>query len=98
MRRLQDQCEPTPFEDIEALFLRDMNIPLSELFSEFDPNPIGVASLAQVHIAHHRSSGKQVAVKVNIAGLEMKHSFYIISRFSILIWPNFAILIWKWLR
>jgi hypothetical protein len=38
--------------------------PLSEIFDYFNPDPIGVASLAQVHIAHHRESGKTVAVKV----------------------------------
>lgn len=64
MRPLQDQCEPTPYEDLETLFLMDMGAPVSELFDDFDPNPIGVASLAQVHIGHHRASGKQVAVKV----------------------------------
>ncbi|TFK44716.1 ABC1 family-domain-containing protein [Crucibulum laeve] len=64
MRPLQDQCEPTPYEDLEALFLSDMGIPLSELFDDFDSNPIGVASLAQVHIGHHRPSGKRVAVKL----------------------------------
>jgi len=64
MRPLQDQCEPTPYEDVEALFLKDMGVPISELFDNFDPNPIGVASLAQVHIGHHRESGRQVAVKV----------------------------------
>jgi aarF domain-containing kinase len=64
MRPLQDQCEPTPYEDVEKLFLKDMGAPISALFDKFDPNPIGVASLAQVHIGHHLESGKQVAIKV----------------------------------
>jgi aarF domain-containing kinase len=64
MRPLQDKCDPTPYEDVNALFLSDMGRPLSELFDYFNPEPIGVASLAQVHIAHHRESGKTVAVKV----------------------------------
>jgi aarF domain-containing kinase len=66
MRPLQDQCEPTPYEDVEKLFLKDMGVPISELFDRFDPNPIGVASLAQVHIGHHLESGKQVAIKVRL--------------------------------
>jgi predicted unusual protein kinase regulating ubiquinone biosynthesis (AarF/ABC1/UbiB family) len=64
MRPLQDQCEPTPYEALEQLFVMDMGAPISELFEDFDPNPIGVASLAQVHIGRHRKSGKRVAVKV----------------------------------
>jgi aarF domain-containing kinase len=64
MRPLQDQCEPTPYEDLEGLFLTDMGSSISEFFLEFDPNPIGVASLAQVHIGRHRDSDRQVAVKV----------------------------------
>ena len=65
MRPLQDKCDPTPYEDVNALFLSDMGQPLSEIFDYFNPEPIGVASLAQVHIAHHRESGKTVAVKVS---------------------------------
>lgn len=65
MRPLQDQCEPTPLEDVEALFMSDIGQPLSEIFDSFEPEPIGVASLAQVHVAHHRQSGKSVAVKVS---------------------------------
>ncbi|KAN0111476.1 ABC1 domain containing protein [Russula decolorans] len=69
MRPLQDKCDPTPYEDVNALFLTDMGQPLSEIFDYFNPEPIGVASLAQVHIAHHRESGKTVAVKLQHPGL-----------------------------
>lgn len=64
MRPLQDQCEPTPYKDVEALFLKDMGVPISEIFDEFNPTPVGVASLAQVHIGRHRKSGRPVAVKL----------------------------------
>ncbi|TFK75415.1 ABC1-domain-containing protein [Pluteus cervinus] len=64
MRPLQDQCEPTPYEALEQLFVMEMGAPISELFEDFDPDPIGVASLAQVHIGRHRKSGKRVAVKL----------------------------------
>lgn len=64
MRPLQDKCDPTPYEDVDSLFVSDMGRPLSEIFDYFNPDPIGVASLAQVHIAHHRESGKTVAVKL----------------------------------
>ncbi|KAF4620976.1 hypothetical protein D9613_000699 [Agrocybe pediades] len=64
MRVLQDKCEPTAYEDLEALFLNDMGAPITQLFDDFDPVPIGVASLAQVHVGHHKASGKRVAVKL----------------------------------
>lgn len=64
MRPLQDRCEPTPYEDLEYLFKSDMGVSIEDLFEDFDPKPIGVASLAQVHIGKHKPSGRQVAVKV----------------------------------
>lgn len=64
MAPLQDKCDATPYEGIEALFLSDMGQPINELFDDFDPVPIGVASLAQVHVGYHKASGKKVAVKV----------------------------------
>lgn len=64
MAPLQDKCDATPYEGIEALFLSDMGQPIIELFDDFDPVPIGVASLAQVHVGYHKASGKKVAVKV----------------------------------
>lgn len=84
MRPLQDQCEPTPYENVEALFLSDIGVPISEIFDDFDPNPIGVASLAQVHVGHHRESGKRVAVKVRfIPGHNIINSFiFFVCSFS----------------
>ncbi|CAE6536693.1 unnamed protein product [Rhizoctonia solani] len=70
MRPLQDQCYPTPLEDVKQLFLQDTGISLEDQFSEFNETPIGVASLAQVHIARDRATGQQVAVKLQHPGLE----------------------------
>ena len=66
MRILQDKCEPTPHDDLEALFAKDMGGPISDFFSDFEAKPIGVASLAQVHSGHLKGSGQRVAVKVNL--------------------------------
>lgn len=51
-------------DQVQALFLNDVGEPLDNLFTDFDPNPIGVASLAQVHIAVDKLTGKKVAVKL----------------------------------
>ena len=76
MRPLQDECTPTSYEDVAQLFLSDMgrsvrragrglaDRQIDTLFSEFDREPIGVASLAQVHVAVDRETGRRVAVKL----------------------------------
>lgn len=61
---LQDRCPKSTIEDIRQLFESDMGISLEELFSDFDIEPVGVASLAQVHMATMRETGQKVAVKV----------------------------------
>lgn len=99
MRPLQDQCEPTPYEDVEALFFTDMGSSVSEFFLEFDPNPIGVASLAQVHVGRHRNTGRQVAVKVS--HLEYQYGLYIwilSLSYNTLTLLSSVILTWKWSR
>ncbi|KAJ2980833.1 hypothetical protein NUW58_g6842 [Xylaria curta] len=61
---LQDQCPVSPYESIEEMFRRDTGEELRDYFSEFAYEPIGAASLAQVHLATVKETGQRVAVKV----------------------------------
>lgn len=60
---LQDQCPQSTMEEINEMFKQDLKVDIDEMFSEFNPKPIGVASLAQVHVAKLRDSDQMVAVK-----------------------------------
>lgn len=64
MRPCLDRCEQSTLEDLQRLFYEDTGMQIETIFSEFDPEPIGVASLAQVHKATHRATGMKVAVKL----------------------------------
>ncbi|KAH3674875.1 hypothetical protein WICPIJ_009445 [Wickerhamomyces pijperi] len=63
MTPLQDKCPESAYEEINAMFLKDWGQSIDEVFEEFDRKPIGVASLAQVHLAKMRGTGELVAVK-----------------------------------
>lgn len=69
MEPLQDRCTPSSIESIQALFLADLGQPISTFFSSFDLEPIGVASLAQVHRAK-LLDGREVAVKIQHPALD----------------------------
>ncbi|WFD19835.1 hypothetical protein MCAP1_002075 [Malassezia caprae] len=64
MRPLQDQNEPTPLPELEALFHEETGKTFDEAFSWLDEKPLGVASLAQVHKARDRETGQMLAVKM----------------------------------
>ncbi len=53
----------------QAIIERDLNSPVSELFSEFSSEPLASASIAQVHAAK-LYSGEDVVVKVIRPGIE----------------------------
>lgn len=67
---LQDRCPVSSFAAIEAMFRRDTGKDLWDYFSDFSTDPIGAASLAQVHLATEKDSGRRVAVKVQHPGLQ----------------------------
>ncbi|KAJ5610308.1 hypothetical protein N7510_007027 [Penicillium lagena] len=61
---LQDKCPVSSIESIEKMFVADTGKTIDELFSTFEAEPTGAASLAQVHIATLKETGQKVAVKV----------------------------------
>ncbi|HEX2764941.1 MAG TPA: 2-polyprenylphenol 6-hydroxylase [Allosphingosinicella sp.] len=63
LQLLQDSLPPAPFEDVRRAIEIGLEKPLDEVFSDIDPEPVGAASIAQVHRAH-TTDGKLVAVKV----------------------------------
>lgn len=67
---LQDHCPVSTYQSIEAVFLKDTGLPISEHFETFEKEPIGAASLAQVHLATLKDTGLKVAVKVQHPALE----------------------------
>jgi ubiquinone biosynthesis protein len=60
---LQDSLPPAPFEAIREAIEQGLEQPIDQLFSYIDPEPVGAASIAQVHRAI-TTDGRQVAVKV----------------------------------
>jgi len=61
--KLQDNIAAFPFDQVEAIVHAELGVRISKAFSQFEAEPIGSASLGQVHRAELRS-GQMVAVKV----------------------------------
>jgi ubiquinone biosynthesis protein len=69
LQQLQDNLPPAPFEEVRKAIELGLEKPLDEIFSDIDPEPVGAASIAQVHRAH-TTDGKLVAVKVMRPNIE----------------------------
>jgi aarF domain-containing kinase len=67
---LQDKCPVSTFESVAEMFLEDTGESIDTYFETFEKEPIGSASLAQVHTATMRDGGQKVAVKVQHPALK----------------------------
>ncbi|WP_374615099.1 2-polyprenylphenol 6-hydroxylase [Sphingorhabdus sp.] len=65
---LQDSLPPEKFERIYEEIDHSLNKPAAELFEHIYPEPVGAASIAQVHRAR-TTDGREVAVKVLRPGI-----------------------------
>lgn len=81
--------------DVRRVIKEDLGKDASELFSEFESEPIGCASLAQVHKAVLKETGEMVAVKVQHPRVK-KHSLVDMATMDLLvrlvskIFPDFS--------
>ncbi len=69
--KLQDQVPPFPVSTVRAVIEEDLEMTLEQLFLEFDPVPVAVASIGQVHGAV-LPDGSRVMVKVQQPGVRQQ--------------------------
>ena len=62
-KKLRSHASVFPFSEVRAIIEGDLNHPLDQIFSAFDPVPFAAASIAQVHYATLQT-GEVVVVKV----------------------------------
>jgi len=73
MKVLHSRAPEMPLEDIYSVLKEELGKDPTQLFASFEPQPLGTASLAQVHKAV-LNNGEEVAVKVQHKYVK-KHSF-----------------------
>jgi ubiquinone biosynthesis protein len=66
--KLHDRAQSLPFSEIKAVLNDEFGPRLDEIFASFETEPVGAASIAQVHRAHLKS-GQDVVVKVQRPGI-----------------------------
>lgn len=68
LAKLQDQVPPFAYAEVEKTVQLAYNLPLNQVFADFEETAIASASIAQVHFAH-LLDGTEVAVKVLRPGI-----------------------------
>ncbi|KAK9090214.1 hypothetical protein Sjap_023391 [Stephania japonica] len=73
VRRLVTLCDRAPatsFDKVQLMMERELGQGFKDTFERFDVEPLGSASIAQVHRARLKGSKEDVAVKVQHPGIE----------------------------
>src|SRR3954470_7924411 len=68
LEHLQDDVPPMPFEEVEKILEEELRARISKLFESFEQEPLGSASLGQIHAAVLRD-GRDAVVKVQRSNL-----------------------------
>lgn len=68
---LQDKLAPFPFAQVKEIIEAEFDLPLSQLYAQFEETPTAAASIAQVHFAE-TPTGETVAVKILRPGVEQQ--------------------------
>ena len=68
LTKLQSSLSPIPVDVIKRTITEELGRPVEEVFASFTPEPLGVASIGQVHAAKLRD-GTSVVVKVRKPGV-----------------------------
>lgn len=61
---LRSNVKPMPFSEVIAVIEQETGLPYKDIFSSIEKNPVGSASIAQVHKAFLKKDNKPVVVKV----------------------------------
>ncbi|TVR84452.1 MAG: AarF/ABC1/UbiB kinase family protein [Saprospirales bacterium] len=69
LSELQDDVDSIPFEDVREIVEEEIGMRISKAFKSFDENPLGSASIGQVHKAELHDDRK-VAVKIRRPGIK----------------------------
>jgi ubiquinone biosynthesis protein len=68
LMKLQAEAKPLPYEQILDVIQSEYRQPISDIFTKIYPNPMGSASIAQVHAALLKD-GRKVVIKVQRPGV-----------------------------
>lgn len=71
LNTLYEEATPFPAEDARRIIEEELGVPLDEIFDEFYNNPVGAASIGQVHEAKLKN-GEEVVVKVQRPNIREK--------------------------
>lgn len=94
LSRLQDSAGASPLKFVEKVFEEEFGMRIDEVFSEICEEPIGSASIGQVHLAKLKGTNEEVAIKIQHENIK-KDSEIDLKAFSIalklikIIFPSF---------
>ncbi len=67
LKKLRSEVAPQPFKRIEPILVKELDLPVDQVFVDFPREPVASGSLGQVYKAKLRETGEYVCVKVQRA-------------------------------